>query len=419
MGRSALIMVIGFTVVLLMIGGNISKVSSSAMENYMKYYKTEIAHSLAGSCINLAGRSLYENGLWTGGFSNKSFAGGVLNCTVVNVGGNQVRLTAKAKFMDLENQITCLVQPSSFSRYAYYTTTDASGYWVTGDTCWGPLHVNNWLNVAGKPVFMGRATTLNGLHRYTNPQNNTNTLDKPVFKGGFDSGINVSLPTNFNTLKTAAGSGGRKITGGQDVYMELQGNGKVKWKQGNNWTGGPWNNDWLNDFAGNGAFYAEGVNIHIKGELKGQLTVGCGGVTASTTQGNIWLDDDITYHKDPRIHPESTDMLGLVAENKLWIADNANNAGPGNDFILMASVFSRTDGLWVQNYGSGAVRGRLTTVGSQVAQIGGYTGVFSGDPPTVIHGYAPGGAYYDNRFMVAAPPYFPTTGQYEIISWLE
>jgi hypothetical protein len=412
-------MVIGFSLVLLMIGGNISKVSSTAMENYTTYYKSEVAHSLAGSGMNLAGRALYENALWTAGFSNKSFGGGTINCTVVNIGGQQIRVTSTATFMGESRSISCVVQPSSFSRYAYYTTTDQNGYWVTGDTCWGPLHVNNWLNVAGKPVFMGRATTLNGLHRYTNPQNNSNALDKPVFKGGFDSGINVTLPTNIDVLKNAATTGGRKITGGQDVYMELQSNGKVKWKQGNNWTGGPWNVDWLSDFAPNGAFYAEGVNVHIKGTLKGQLTVGCGGTTGSNSQGNFWLDDDVLYNKDPRIFPSSTDMLGLVAENKLWIADNANNQGPNNDFILMGCVFSRTDGLWVQNYNTRQVEGRLTTVGSQVANIGGYTGVFSGDPPTIIHGYAPGGAFYDQRLMVSSPPFFPTTGQYEIISWLE
>jgi hypothetical protein len=417
-------MVIGFSVVLLMIGGNISKVSTSAMENYMGYYKSQVAHSLAGSCINLAGRALYENSLWTAGFSEKSFAGGTISCTVVNIGGQQLRLTATARFMDQTRQISCVVQPSSFSRYAYYTTTDMNGYWVTGDTCWGPLHVNNWLNVAGNPVFMGRATTLNGLHRYTNPQNIFNTLDKPKFKGGFDSGINVVLPTNFDVLKNAAVAGGRKITGGQDVYVQLMNSGHIKWKRDNNWGGGGWNNDPLPDFTANGAFYAEGVNVHIKGTLKGRLTVGCGGTTGSNTEGNIWLDDDIDYHKDPRIFPSSTDMLGLVAENKLWIADNANNRGPDNDYILMGCVFSRTDGLWVENYNGGnynggAVRGRLTTVGSQVANVGGYTGIFSGDPPTIIHGYQPGGAFYDQRLMVSSPPFFPTTGQYEIISWLE
>jgi hypothetical protein len=404
-------MVVGFSVVLLMIGGNISKVSSSAMDNYMTYYESELAHSLAGSGMNLAGRSLYENSLWTGGFSNKSFGGGILNCTVRNIGGNQVRVTSTATFMGMTRTISCVVQPSSFSRYAYYTTTDANGYWVTGDTCWGPLHVNNWLNVAGKPVFMGRATTLNGLHRYTNPQNNSNTLDKPVFKGGFDSGINVSLPTDLNQLKSAAQTGGMIVNGGSgDIYIEFLSNGKMKWKQGGDWTTGPWTTADINSVTPNGAFYVDGKDVHVKGTVHGQITVG--------TNQNMWLDDDVVYKDDPRKGP-STDLLGLVCNNKIWITDNAANRGPNNDFILMACVFSRTDGLWVQNYNTRPVEGRLTIVGSQVAKVGGYTGVFSGDPPTIVHGFKPGGTFYDDRLMVSAPPFFPTTGQYEIVSWLE
>ncbi len=411
-------MVAGFSVVLLFIGHNILQVSNQAEDNYTYYYNSSMAHAIAGSAINLAARAIYENSLWRAGFSNKQFAGGVVSCTLKDTTGGRVRMTATATFQGITHTISCLLQPSSFSRYAYYTTTDMSGYWVTGDTCWGPLHINNYLNVAGTPVFMGKATTLNGLHRYRNPQNNSNTLDKPVFKGGFDQGVNVSLPPDFSVLKAAAGAGGKKIVGGQDVYLDFQSDGQIKWKQDNGWSGGTWNADWVSSFAPNGAFYAEGVNVHVRGTFHGQLTVGVGGTTGSTSQGNIWLDNDVVYANDPR-SGSSTDMLGLCAENRLTIADNGWNRGPNNDYILMACVFSRTDGLWVENYNTRGVEGRLTTVGSQVAKVGGYTGVFSGDPPTIIHGYKPGGAYYDNRLMVSAPPYFPTTGNYEIISWFE
>jgi hypothetical protein len=51
----------------------------------------------------------------------------------------------------------------------------------------------------------------------------------------------------------------------------------------------------------------------------------------------------------------------------------------------------------------------MTMVGGIIQKIGGYTGVFSGSPPTVIHGFQPGGAYYDLRLMNDAPPFFATT----------
>jgi hypothetical protein len=83
----------------------------------------------------------------------------------------------------------------------------------------------------------------------------------------------------------------------------------------------------------------------------------------------------------------------------------------------MASVFSRTDGLWAENYNTRPVEGKMTTVGGMIQNIGGYTGVFSGN--SIIHGFLPGGTYYDDRLMNAAPPFFPTTGNFEVVSWFE
>jgi hypothetical protein len=133
----------------------------------------------------------------------------------------------------------------------------------------------------------------------------------------------------------------------------------------------------------------------------------------------IWIDNDITYAQDPRVGP-SDDMLGLVAEDKLFISDTPENRGPGNNFTLMASTFSRTDGLWAENYNTRPVEGKMITVGGMIQKIGGYTGVFSGGQnPTVINGFQPGGTYYDQRLLNDAPPFFPTTGNYEVISWFE
>jgi hypothetical protein len=415
MGRSSLIMVMGFTTALLMIGSNISKVSNAAMDNYTYYNNSAMAHTIAGAGMNMASRALFENPLWRSGFSNKSFAGGTFNVQVVDLGGNKVKMTSTGTFAGNTRVVACVLQPSSFSRFNYYSVTDQNGYWVGGDTIWGPFHCNNTLNVAmtngGSPVFMQRATSLNGINNYNNAH--------PVFKGGYDKGVNVSLPIDLAPLQTAAQTGGKYFTGaGGDVFIQFNSDGTVTWRQGgaSDWSGGGWSTIPISSFSPNNAVYLTGANLHVKGTLHGQLTVGVGGTTGSTTQGNMWLDNDIVYKDDPRLG-YSTDMLGLVAENKLWITDNADNRGPNNNFVLMASVFSRTDGLWAQNYGSRGVEGKLTTVGGSIQNVGGYTGVFSGN--SIIHGFLPGGTYYDDRLMNDAPPFFPTTGNFEVVSWFE
>jgi hypothetical protein len=408
MGRSSLIMVLGFTTALLMIGSNISKVSSAGMDNYIYYNNSAMAHSIAGAGMNMASRAIFENPLWRTGFSNKTFAGGVFSVKVEDLGGNKVKMTSTATFAGMQRVVACVLQPSSFSRYCYYSSNDQNGYWVGGDTIWGPFHCNNWLNVAqtngGSPVFMQRVTSLHGINNYNNAH--------PVFKGGYDKGVDVNLPADLNPLKTAAQSGGKWLSGGgnKPVFIQFNADGTVTWRINGNtdWTGGNWTTEPLSSFAPNGAVWCNENNLHIKGVLKGRVTVG--------GTNTIWIDNDLTYSVDPR-YAYSTDMLGLVADNKVMISDNAENRGPNNNFTLMGSVFSRVDGLWAENYGSRPVEGKLITLGGMIQKIGGYTGTFSGN--TITHGFLPGGTYYDERLMNDAPPFFPTTGNFEVVSWFE
>jgi hypothetical protein len=403
MGRSALIMVLGFTTALLMIGSNITKVSDAAMENYMYYNNSAMAHSLAGAGMNLASRAIFENPLWRAGFSNKSFGGGTFSVQVEDLGNNQVKMTSTGTFAGVTSVVACVLQPSSFSKFNYYSVTDQNGYWVGGDTIWGPFHCNNTLNVAqtngGSAVFMQKATSLNGINNYQGQAH-------PVFKGGYDSGVNVTLPSDLTPLRTSAQTGGKYVNGGK-LWVQLNADGTVTWKVGgSSWGGGGWTTESISSFARNGAVWCHGQDVHVKGTLHGQLTIGSG--------AQIWIDDDVTYAADPRYGP-SSDMLGLVAEGKLYISDVPANHN--NDFTLMASVFSRTDGLWAENYSTRPVEGKMTTVGGMIQNIGGYTGVFSGN--SIIHGFLPGGTYYDDRLMNAAPPFFPTTGNFEVVSWFE
>jgi hypothetical protein len=401
-------MVLGFTTALLMISSNISKVSSAGMENYMKYNNLAMAHSIAGAGMNLASRAIFENKLWHAGFSNKAFAGGKFNVTVEDLGGNKVKMASTAVFAGTTSVVACVLQPSSFSRYTYYSTDDKNGYWVGGDTIWGPFHCNNTLNVAyvngGSPVFMQRATSLKGIKNYNNA--------KPVFKGGYDKGVDVSLPADLTPLKDKAQEGGKWLEehANQGVFIEFLANGNVKWRIDGptDWSGGDWTTEPLTSFAPNGAVWVNENNLHIKGVLNGRVTVGA--------KKDIWIDNDLIYAADPRVG-YSDDMLGLVADRTLYISDNAENRGPNNNFTLMGSIFSRLDGLWAQNYSTRQVEGKLITVGGQISKYGGYTGTFSGT--TITHGFLPGGTYYDDRLLNDAPPFFPTTGNFEVVSWFE
>jgi hypothetical protein len=407
MGKAALIMVMGFSTALLMIGSNISKVSSSAMDNYLGYYNSSMAHNIAAAGTNMAARALWENFAWRGGFGNKSFAGGRFSTQVTDFGINQIKVATTASFMGHLSTVAVLLQPSSFSRFGYYSNIEGEIWWITGDTVWGPMHTQDNLRVAGTPTFMQRTTSLKTIIYKTSP-----TVDKPKFLGGYESGVSVSLPANLNPLLTAANNGGKVFTGPDSVYIEFKSTGTVKWKQG---VSSSWSEEPLSTFAPNGVIYANGTNVHTWGTVNGRVTLGAGGTTGSNTKGNIFLDDDLMYEQNPLLGP-SDDICGLVAENNILIANTtANNA---NDFNLHASTFSRSGGFTAEKYASRGVEGRIKLLGGIQQNKRGAVGTFSGSPPVLQDGFLKN-YLYDERLMFDAPPFFPTTGNYEIVSWFE
>lgn len=60
MGRTALIMVMGTSILLMMLGYRISNVSSAAYENLLEYYNRATAHNLATAFANMGSQVIYR-----------------------------------------------------------------------------------------------------------------------------------------------------------------------------------------------------------------------------------------------------------------------------------------------------------------------------------------------------------------------
>jgi len=403
MGKASLIMVIGFSTALLMIGSNISKVSNQSIDNYLGYYKSSYAHNIAAAGTNMAARAIWENPVWRAGFSNKEFNGGFFTSRVTDPGYNQVKIVTTATYMGQSSVVSVLLQPSSFARFGYYSVQEGNIWWISGDTVFGPMHTQSKIQVAGSPVFMQRTTSLKGLTYKKG-------TDTPQFLGGFESGVNIEVPANLNPLKTAAQNGGKYYTGPDSLYLDFQANGQVKYRRGGEAT---WSSEPLSSFAPNGVIYIEGGNVHVKGTVNGKITVGAGGQSAAPKEGNIYIDDDLTYYEHPK--KGTDDMLGLVAENNILIADNADTRG---DLSIHATMFSRFGGFTAENYNNRPIEGSIKLVGGIQHAKRGPVGTFSGTPPKKVSGYTKN-YKYDARLMYDAPPYFPTTGNFEIVSWFE
>jgi hypothetical protein len=335
------------------------------------------------------------------------FAGGTFSVTASNVGTtDRIQLVTTANYDGKDYTIKILLQPSLFSKFAYYSDNEPSNIsWVTGDTVWGPYHSNTKMYVNGNPVFNGKATTLNGLVK--NPSSS-----KPQFNGGYETGISITMPSDLATLKGKAqqAGGGFYLATTSDVYMNFNANGTVNYRVG---TSGSWTTTDLATLAGtNKVIMINGGNLRIKGVVSGQVTISALGASGSTTKGMVYIDSSIAYNNNP-IVGTSDDMLGIVATNDIMITDNTNNNTTAG-VTRQGSMFSLAGGFGAQNYDTRPAKGSIHLLGGVSQHVRNAVGT-SGSPGTGFKkSYK-----YDERMLVTAPPCFPTTGSYEILEWLE
>jgi len=402
-GRASVFLVLGFSGILLMYTQNLFTFSSNSVDVYSQYYTNTMAENIASSAANLACNQFFLSPTWTTGYSNVSFNSGTFSASIVSLASNRKKIIATGSYSGLTKTVEVILQPSSFARFGYYAAIMPGNlYYVTGDTVSGPMHVQGKLNVWGRPVFTGKVTTKNGLKKL-------DSSTDPQFLGGYESGINLPLPSTINTVSADAESGG-KFFSSTDVWLTFNSNGSVDYKVGSS---GSWENEMLSTFAPNGVISVDKGNLHIKGTVKGKITLGAT-LSSGTSNGNIYLDDNIVYDTDPT-NPTCTDMLGIVATNNVIVSDNVPNK---SDIIINASIFSLKGGLKAEHYSTIPYSGTIRLTGGLIEYQAQATGVFDPYTGQITNGY---NSYirFDERFMTQVPPSFPKSASYEVLSWFE
>ncbi len=402
MGRSAIILVIGFTLIFVMTGRNLSSLGTTAFTTAINYYENTQGHNIAEAGANFACNQIFLSPNWRSGYSNVSFGGGTFTVTASPVSGsiNQVQIVSTATYQGNSFQENILLQPSGFSKFGFWGGTGASAAaWETGDTVTGPMHVDGTLETYGQPVFTGKVTTKNGWNNLLPPQ-------LPQFQGGYQTGVSLPLPTTaFPKLDSTAVAGGYKRVG-SDLYLQFNANGTVTWR---NTAAGTPTTVPITTLAPNGVLEVDKGNIYVQGTMSGQLTI-FANKSSGSTGGQVFVQNDLVYATDPRVNPASTDMLGIVAMGDVTLLDNG-----ASTFNMMASTYSQAGGLAVQNYNS-RNSGVLNVIGGMIVQN--LYATSNGATGASRRGYNLS-LQYDTRFLVSSPPSFPSTGSYEILSWWE
>ena len=428
-GRAILLLIVGFSLIFLLMGQNFGRISTEAVSNFSQYYSTDISHNIALSGANMAANEIFLDPTWTAGFSNLSFQGGTMNVTVdiVDAFKNIRRINSTGIFRGDTSLVQVTLQPSKFSKFAYYSVDENGIWWTTGDTVSGPFHTQDYMRVAGHPVFNGKTSTKMGIIRY-NSQSSRGSgrrggggghiVDDPIINGQFEQGVDLPMPpTGLPNLQTAAGSGGYTFTNHDTVYLTFAGD-SIKYKFSYR---GTETTRLASSFAPNGVIFANNATVRLKGVVKGQYTVSASdstvyrrwGGSQSNGRGNIYIDDDIVYNSDPRTNPASTDMLGIVAKNNVYVTNNTPNR---SDVKIDAAIYAETGGFGAEDYDSRPVSGTIYLLGGITQHTRQAVGTFnsSGIRTGFQKSYS-----YDNRLLSSFPPSFPDTGSFEIVSWYE
>jgi hypothetical protein len=401
-GKASIILVMGFAMVLGFLTVNLNTFATKAIGNMTTYHESTVAHNLALAGANTALSKVYQDTTWTGPITqsyNSPLLRGSFTASVINLGaagklmrcisaypastGETLRDTIEVSFNARKK--------NSFSMFAWMTNFEGNVFWVTGDSVWGRVHSNGNLHVNGKPVFFEKATTSKGF----DPKPGVGA-NKAIYKAGYETGVaEIQFPNDISEIVNASTTGGKKYT--TDIWVTLSpgtastGDGKVYIRTS---SAGPIVDSIdLADASFNGALLSTG-RVNVKGTLDGKLTI------ASMT--DVYVQDDVIYEQNPITGP-SDDLLGLVAESNVIVADNAAN---NSNCRIDACVFTRTGSFLAEHYNSRGLSGMLGVNGSIVQQTRGEVGQYAGS--TLTSGFSK--SYrYDPRLAdpTFRPPYYP------------
>lgn len=152
-------------------------------------------------------------------------------------------------------------------------------------------------------------------------------------------------------------------------------------------------------------------HLWVEGVIDGRVTIIAARFPITSNHINIWVPNNLTYAAY-----DNTNSLGLIAQNSIYFTKDIPN-----DFKIDGALIAQTGNIirhgyfWWCGGSNGAVKDKLTINGSIISYFKSYWNFGSG-PSSGFHERE---INYDSDFLYNPPPFFPSSGQYEFISWSE
>ena len=162
--------------------------------------------------------------------------------------------------------------------------------------------------------------------------------------------------------------------------------------------------------AENPIIFAED-NLWVEGTVRGRVTVAAVQFPITSSEAIIWIPDNITYTAY-----DGRDVLGLIAQNDIYF-----NRDVPNYFNIDAIMMAQKGKIIRHGYfdwcggTEAAVKQKLTINGGVISYYKSYWNFGTGPES----GFIEREINYDTNLIYNPPPFFPSTGEYEFISWTE
>jgi len=286
----------------------------------------------------------------------------------------------------------------SMKRLAFSHFTQLVNHWdpniqLHDDVIDGRFHSNTEIGIAFsggvEPRFFGKVTT--AADNMTRDSFIARRRSKDVFRGGVETRTErVNLPRDMPDVINGGDPDDRQAFTA-DTRIIFNSDGSYVWRLANG--DGPLARAESSDRP-RYLIAAEGVTLFVRGTVAGIYTV--------YTPGDIEIEGDLMYSKDPRETLLSRDFLALIAGRDIRVA-RTQVTGTG-DLHIHGALFARRR-FCIESTNRGKV-GVLTMLGSLTAGT-----ILQTEPRYATK------LDFDKRFEYLRPASFPMTRRYEVDSW--
>ena len=394
----------------------------------LNYARWRLAHN--GSDFSPVQQDVSDQFQGLLGTYNLTFVAPQSGSTIVQI--TSVGHTANAPVRDVTLRAT--YGKPSFAKYALLLNDDV---WF-GKTITGAVHANGGIRMDGQSdsiMTSAKATYI--------CQSTQVCSGNPTKPGVWGSGGNAALwqypvpavdyaglTSDLLSMKTAAQSAGTYFgsSGGYGYHIVFNSNNtyslyKVTSKKSNIYSYFP-DTGWQNSsydiknqtlltsatVPSGGILFFEDT-LWVEGAVTSRITIAAGKFPENpSTYTDIIINGSVTYNgvKD------GSRVIGAIAQGNILIpySNAANNLELDGAYVAQHGRFGRR----YYNSGSYILRNNITTYGMVASNLVPVTTWVNGSG-SVIGGYQNGSSSYDPHLLYGPPPYFPTTGEYQFLSW--